>query len=149
MDLLEIFRMKKKDVLIIFLLLIMGISFRVHFGFQKEYYHIDEIWSFELINVKDHLTFSRPDFFNMWHNGDFFKKDLTIDFDEKFRFDNVTLNTANDVHPPVYYWLLHIFVLLISNGSFSMWGGIVLNIFIFIFSIVVFYRLSRNYSRLF
>lgn len=144
MDLLEILRMKKKDFLIIFLLLIMGISFRVHYGFQKEYFHIDEIWSFEFINVKDHLTFSRPDFFNTWHKGDFFKKDLTIDSDEKLRFDNVTLNTANDVHPPVYYWLLHIFVILVSSGAFSVWGGIILNIVIYIFSIFFFYRLSES-----
>lgn len=141
MNLLEILRTEKK--IIIFILLIMGISFRLYYGFQKEYYHIDEIWSFELINVKDRLTYARPDLFNTWHNGDFFKEDLTIESDEKFRFDTVTRNTAKDVHPPIYYWLLHIFVILISNGAFSMWGGIILNIFIFIFSIFFFYRLSR------
>lgn len=143
MDLSAIFKMKRKDVLIIFILLILGISFRVYSGFQKENYHIDEIWSFELINVKDHLTFSRPDFFDTWHTGDFFKEDLIIESDEKLRFDNVTLNTANDVHPPIYYWLLHIFVLLISNGAFSIWGGIILNIVIYILSIFFFYRLSK------
>jgi len=143
MNLLDILNMKKREFLTFSLLLIIGISFRVHYGFQKEHYHIDEIWSLELINVKDHLTLSRPDFFNTWHNGDFFKKDLTIESDEKLRFDKIILNTANDVHPPIYYFLLHIFVILISNGAFSVWGGIILNIFIFIFSIFFFYRLSK------
>lgn len=47
---------------------------------------------------------------------------------DRFNYANVWKNQANDVHPPLYYALMHT-VCSIFPGSFSIWYGAVINIF--------------------
>ncbi len=138
--------MKKNEWIIFFFLLCLGISARMYYAHQKGYFHIDEIWSFQIINVSHELTFQRADFFNSWHDGRYFFKDLSIERGELFRFLQIAGNTAKDVHPPFYYWLLHIFVAAVSLGKLSIWGGILLNLFLFSLSLIFFIKICRIFN---
>ena len=54
---------------------------------------------------------------------------LTVDEGQRFDIGSAYLNQTNDVHPPLYYILLHI-VSSFFVGSFSKWIGLSLNLVI-------------------
>jgi len=68
---------------------------------------------------------------------------ITVSKEDSFKFDSVYYNQTKDVHPPLYYLLIH----LISSffpGIFSKWLGISINIVMYIILIVLLYRLSME-----
>ena len=102
--------------------------------FEKENYHSDEPWSYGLAN-----SYYQPFLFGETHigNGSFSAKSwltgddlhnyLTVQKGERFRFDSVWYNQELDVHPPVYYCLLH-FICSLFPDSFSNWYAFAINI---------------------
>ena len=124
---------KKKifKYLIIIILILIGI--RVYFGYQKEDFFMDETFSYTLMNMKEGagMIQTAPEFNNIWISGDKIKNMLVVSKDEVLRYDIVYYNQTQDVHPPLYYFLLHTSSAL-SFGNFTKWTGIILNILIFI-----------------
>lgn len=124
---------KKKifKYLIIIILILVGI--RVYFGYQKEDFFMDETFSYTLMNMKEGagMIQTAPEFNNIWISGDKIKNMLVVSKDEVLRYDTVYYNQTQDVHPPLYYFLLHTASAL-SFGNFTKWTGIILNILIFI-----------------
>ena len=131
MEELIIDKKKALKYLIIIILILIGI--RVYFGYQKEDFFMDETFSYTLMNMKEGagMVQTAPEFNNTWISGDKIKNMLTVSNDEILRYDTVYYNQTQDVHPPLYYFLLHTASVL-SFGNFTKWTGIVLNIIIFI-----------------
>ena len=142
--------MKNKIIKIssLFLLLIMVISTCLIFADRKSGMFIDEIYTYGLSNnhqgaylnsIKDYSledkVFSRQDFMDY----------VVVNDGEGFDFKAVYYNQAEDVHPPLYYWLFNIASSL-TPGVFSKWTGIVLDLVIYTAALVFFYMLL---SRLF
>ena len=131
MEELIIDKKKALKYLIIIILILIGI--RVYFGYQKEDFFMDETFSYTLMNMKEGagMIQTAPEFNNIWISGDKIKNMLVVSKDEVLRYDIVYYNQTQDVHPPLYYFLLHTASAL-SFGNFTKWTGIILNILIFV-----------------
>lgn len=136
---------KKKAIKYLIIIILILIGIRVYFGYQKEDFFMDETFSYTLMNMKEGagMVQTAPEFNNTWISGDKIKNMLTVSNDEILRYDTVYYNQTQDVHPPLYYFLLHTASVL-SFGNFTKWTGIVLNIIIFIGICGVLYIIGKK-----
>lgn len=110
----------------------------------KAGFHVDELWTFGLSN-----SFYFPHIFwdnNMdvnWIDSDFIQSYLTVDPGQAFRFDSVIFNLSNDAHPPLYFFIIHCICSLFP-GEFNKWFGLVPNLFFYLCSLLLFFRLSNK-----
>ena len=143
MEELIIDKKKALKYLIIIILILIGI--RVYFGYQKEDFFMDETFSYTLMNMKEGagMIQTAPELNNTWISGDKIKDMLTVSTDEILRYDTVYYNQTQDVHPPLYYFLLHTASAL-SFGNFTKWTGIILNIIIFVGICTVLYIIGKK-----
>jgi hypothetical protein len=132
---------KKYAALILSLVIISGVCFL--FGSRKEGMFIDEIYTYGLAN-----SYYAP-YVTDLKDGDLIDKVITrdelydylsVDDDDRFAAGSVYYNQTQDVHPPLYYWLLNFFSSL-CPGEFSMWIGLGLNYFIYIAALLLLYKL--------
>lgn len=136
---------KKKAIKYLIIIILILIGIRVYFGYQKEDFFMDETFSYTLMNMKEGagMVQTAPEFNNTWMSGDKIKNMLTVSNDEILRYDTVYYNQTQDVHPPLYYFLLHTASVL-SFGNVTKWTGIVLNIIIFIGICGVLYIIGKK-----
>lgn len=104
---------------------------------------MDEAYSYGLMNYDKLNIADNEDFYNKWHNSNYFKDYLEVNSNEIWNLKPVYENQKNDVHPPLYYLLLRIFAIF-SINNFSKWTGIILNITIFIISSIFVYLISNK-----
>lgn len=135
----------KKSTIIIALTIIILIQLLVRFyvGVRKEYFHIDEAYSYSLMNYDKIQITENEDFYDTWHTKDYYKDYLSVNEDEKWDWKPVYENQKNDVHPPLYYLLLRIFASFTIN-EFTKWTGIILNMLIFVFSSIFIYLIGTK-----
>ena len=134
-------------LLFLSLLIVLGVS--LHFCLWKSGMFIDEIYTYGLANSSympfignggtqgDHdrvaeQTVTREDFFDY----------LAVTEDET-RFDaaSVYYNQVQDVHPPLYYWILN-FCSSLAAGHFSKWIGLVPDLLIYLGTLALLYALG-------
>ena len=123
-------KLNKIEIILLILVILLQVIVRVDVGKKKSYIHIDEGYSYGLMNYKKVDIISNDDFYNTWHNSEYYTDYLTISKVERLNFFSVYENQKNDVHPPFYYLMLRI-AALFTVEEFSKWSGIVLNILIF------------------
>ena len=112
-------------------LLLLQLLAALYWGFQKEGYYIDELWSYGLANSRETpFLQDKAGYMNAWHGPEFYGEYLTVDPGEWFDFRSVYENQAQDVHPPFYYLLLHT-VCSVFAGEFSKWFGLAINLCFF------------------
>jgi hypothetical protein len=128
-------------VLIIIIIACVGI--RIYYGNQKEGYHIDELYSYTLMNVKGGFLINIPNFSSEWKTKADIIDSLTINKGEALNYKMVYQNQTHDVHPPIYYFLLNTAASFTPN-YFTKWSGITLNIVISIISIIMVYIISKE-----
>ena len=133
----------KKEIIIIAIILLVQTIVFVVAGFKKSYLHMDEALSIALTHYDKLYIQDNEDFFNTWHNSEYYKDYMTIDEEEKNNFKPVYENQKNDVHPPLYYLLLRI-AENFNIGSFSKWPAIILNIIIYLFTTVFMYLIIKK-----
>ncbi len=104
---------------------------------------MDESYSYGLMNYNKLNIADNEDFYNKWHDKNYYKDYLEVNSNEKWNLKPVYENQKNDVHPPLYYFLLRIFATF-GVDNFSKWTGIILNIIIFIISSVFVYLISNK-----
>lgn len=134
---------KKREILIITIFLIIQTIIYIYVGTQKSYIHIDEAYSFGLANYKRVEIQDNEDFFNNWHNKEYYEDYLSVQEDEMYNYKPVYENQKNDVHPPLYYLILR-FAMSFTNGHFSKWTGIILNIVIYMFITIFMYLILKK-----
>lgn len=136
--------LEKYAALFLALLLISAVCFL--FAGRKEGMFIDEIYTYGLANgyytpfvtdikggdVIDQVI-SRQELFDY----------MTVGEDDGFAFASVYYNQTQDVHPPLYYWLLNMASSL-TPGVFSKWTGIVLDYIIYMLTLVVLFALTKE-----
>lgn len=111
-------------------------------GLHRTYLFTDEAYSYGLAN-SEHYSFcgpvENPTILN-WTDASFFRNYLQYDKSEPFSFHAAFVNQANDVHPPLYYCLLHIVCYFCQRNWYSPIPGIVLNLCLLpIIDILLFY----------
>lgn len=123
---------KKLFVLLLIVILLSQAALTVYFGTQKSGYHIDEIFSLLLSNHDCSVWMSAPYEDNNWIFSDaFFDAITTPNAEDRFQYAQVYASNANDVHPPMYYFLLHTVFSILPNalqGIGIKWAGIAINL---------------------
>lgn len=96
--------------------------------YSKQNLYVDEVYSFGLSNnvggiympVEDGVTYYPAN--TPWIDY------MTVDSENRFDYGNVWENQSMDVHPPLYYMILHTICSLFP-GSISVWFAGLINIF--------------------
>lgn len=158
--------MKMKRHKIIFAANILICTFLVVIiGLCRNQWHIDEVYSYGLSN-----SYDKPFFFHwfggientddgednggilddeervfiyQWHSSDEFREYITVQPDERFSYANVYKNQTLDVHPPLYYFLLHTICSFFPD-MFSKWFALVPNIWFYVLSLIVLYKIVKE-----
>lgn len=134
---------KKLTVILFIVILLLQIAVRVFVGYRKEYFHMDEAYSYGLMNYNKIEIANNPDFYDTWHSKDYYKDYFEIENDEVSNFKPVYENQKNDVHPPLFYLLLRI-ASLFTVENFSKWSGLILNMIIYAFSSVFIFLIAKK-----
>lgn len=134
---------KKLTVILFIVILLLQVAVRVFVGYRKEYFHMDEAYSYGLMNYNKIEITNNSDFYDTWHSKDYYKDYFEIGNDEISNFKPVYENQKNDVHPPLFYLLLRI-ASLFTVGNFSKWSGLILNMIIYTFSSVFIFLIAKK-----
>ncbi len=114
-------RLSNKKVYFILAIIILAgiIWFSYGFFVEKQGTHSDEEWSFGLANsyyepficYSDNIKYEVDNIYykntSEWISGEVLFDALSVQEDERFSFDSVYYNQSCDVHPPLYYYILH------------------------------------------
>lgn len=105
---------KKCIYFLLVIIILTGIGrFSYAFFVEKQGTHSDEEWSFGLANsyYEPYIYSSDDDQYsknnNQWLSGDVLKNYLTVQKGERFSFGSVYYNMSCDMHPPLYFFVLH------------------------------------------
>ena len=133
----------KKEILIIGIILIIQTIVFVVAGIKKSYIHMDEAYSLGLASYNKTDIQANEDFYNTWHNKEYYEDYLKVNENEKNNFLPVYENQKNDVHPPLYYLLLRI-AMGFHIDTYSKWSGIILNVIIYAFITIFMYLIIKK-----
>lgn len=113
--------------------------------FQKSGFFLDELYSFGLSNGEytPFLYDIKGSICNNIFRGEDFLKYLTVSENDAFNYSSVYYNQTQDVHPPLYYFLLHT-VSSVFQNSFSKWLGLAINIVFFIFTNILVFVVAKR-----
>jgi len=100
------------------------------FAAQKKGYFIDEIYSWGLANGYYKPFVVSYDVFDKWISGDVFMDYMTVQEGERFAYPSVYDNQTRDVHPPLFYMVMHT-ICSITPGVQNKWQGILPNVFFY------------------
>lgn len=95
--------------------------------YLKDNYHLDEMMSYGLANHKDGIYMSFEEGITYSDSEDVFLEYLSADKDYTFDYSIPYANQESDVHPPVYYFILHT-ISSFFPGTFSKWYAGAINI---------------------
>lgn len=118
------------------ILLILTIS-------NKENFHVDEMYSYGLANHQGGISISFEDGKTYMPSTEPYTEYLTVGENARFDYKNVWENQAEDVHPPLYYVLLHTICSLFP-GRFSKWYAGSINIVFALLTLFALRKLIRN-----
>ena len=138
---------RSKKILIIGIVILLQlavISLVIH---RKQAFYIDELWSFNLANSYFYpvLYGIEPNWLNTWLDPKAFADLLVVSPDHRFAFDSVWSNQAADVHPPLYYAVLH-FLCSCFPGQWGKWLGLLPNLVCFIITQIVLFGIAERMS---
>lgn len=139
----------KKVIPLFCTLLVAQLSIIFFFATKKNGLFIDEIWTYNLSNSYfNPFIGNASKFFNTVLDGSFFYNSLTVQQNQIFSYASVFASQAADVHPPLYYCLIHTICSFFPN-TFSIWFGLAPNILFFVlvyfFIVAISYDITKNY----
>lgn len=79
-----------------------------------------------------------------WVSGQYFMDYIAASESNNFNYISVYYNQRGDVHPPLYYIVLHT-VCSIFQGVFTKWFGLGINFVFMILAMLLLYRTARKY----
>ena len=126
-------------------IIIFQVGFMILLGaVYKRGMFLDEYYSFGLANsYYNPFFYLSNNWLSNWHSADFFKDYLNVTPDNRFAYGSVIFNQSQDVHPPIYYLILHT-LCSIFTGSHSKWIGISINIVFFIIAQMILYKIMKK-----
>lgn len=118
----------------------------VHFGQQKSGWHIDEMFTYELANLPGGFLSRTEGFMETWQPGSTFHDALSVTEESRFHYSIPYHNQEIDVHPPLYYFVIHTASSLVPNVM-SKWIGIVPNLLFSLLSTVVLFLIGLRLTK--
>lgn len=129
-----------KFIFLAVVFLLLGLA--IHFGYRKEGYYIDELWSYGLANsYETPFLQEKEGYMEEWHRPDFYKEYLTVGTGHAFAWESVYSNQVQDVHPPLYFFLLH-GISSFFPEQFSKWYGLSINLLFYAVTLLLLYELG-------
>ncbi len=130
---------EKKYSLILLVILVLQIAVICFFGMSKAGYHQDEYYSYFSSNRS--LGFYYPD--REWVAADTIRDEFVVKEGEGFNYSLVSQVQSWDVHPPLFYDMLHT-VCSLTPGVFSKWQGLFVNLIAFVISFWLLYQIAKS-----
>jgi len=141
---LNFLKSTKAFYLLIVALLCANLCLIIYFFTQKTTFHVDEIWSYSYSNSTVGRNISLGEYQNTWIDHEQFHKYITVQKDDEFSFKHIDANLQGDMHTPLYYWIFYTINYFVPD-VFSKWSGAGLNIFLWLLTLVVMYKLSAQF----
>lgn len=132
-------------IIVLALIICLQCVMAVHWGSKKAGYHVDEMFTFELANYPDGFVHRTAGVVNGWQDGEFYQEALTATGERAFQYSIPYHNQEIDVHPPLYYFVIHTASSI--SGTFSKWVGIVPNLIFLAVSSLLLYAISVRLLR--
>lgn len=105
----------------------------------KKTLHFDELFSYGSANTP--YSYAEMVGNREWKNPQsMFSDYLCVNDNDRFNFRMVWNNQSNDVHPPLYYAIIHTVCSFIPN-SFSIWIAAFINLFFFLLTIPAVFKI--------
>lgn len=139
---LSIRNSKVKDIIALTLLIAAFIGIFLFWGDKKTVEFCDEVYTYILSNSDNEFIAFQLEGGRWYENGE---TAHIISADNGFTFGQVMLNNKGDVHPPMYYFVVH-FLSVLKSGSYSKWIGLVANAIFSIITLVVLYLLIKSFT---
>lgn len=130
-------------VCIFTLILLIGIKYCN----DKNGYYLDEVYTYILSNseyapwivdIKDgnitNTVISQQELFDV----------VTVGESDRFNFKSVYYNQTKDVHPPLYYFFIHVISSIFAN-SFSKWIGLGFNLTVYAATLFLLYQIVNRF----
>lgn len=128
-------------ILILVFICTLQLALSIFWGSQKNYLFFDEVFSFPAANSAGEADSKFME--NQWMDESWFTNYMSADSAHRFEYSIPYENQVNDVHPPLFYFLLHTASSLIPE-EFSYWTGIGVNILFFIGCTIALYFLGKE-----
>lgn len=138
---------KKISLVVMFGVILMLVTILTAIQIKnKQQYHFDEVYTFKTIALFPFPLMER--YQDKWLNNNNINQDIfVINKNQKHQYGKVAEVTKFDVHPPLYYWLMHLMGSLFSSYvSTKVLAGI-LNLLFFYIGAPFFYLIIKQISK--
>lgn len=129
-------------VMMLAVILCVQCAMAIYFGREKVGYHEDEMYTYELANYPEGFLAWTPGIVNSWQSGTFYREAFAVTGERRFNYAIPYHNQEADVHPPLYYFVIHTVSSVV--GTFSKWTGLIPNIAFALFSSLLLYCIGMK-----
>lgn len=135
-------KFKKWEVFALILIIVIESLIFIPSALNKIYIHIDEAEAFGHASHNTPLISDNKDFFDTWHNKEYYDEYLSLNDGENSIID-VYKNQMETIDPPLYYMLLRV-SMNITKGEFSILPGVIINMIAYIGITILLYLIVRR-----
>lgn len=132
--------------LLVAAVILLQCLFAIYQFHLRQGFFLDEIYTYGLSNSNclPFLTGYDPTVWQHWTSGADLLQYVTVQPGQAFQYGSVWYNQAQDVHPPLYYALVHT-VSSFFPGQFSFWYAEVVNLAAYAVTLVALFLLARRF----
>lgn len=136
---------QKRYYIVLALVLVLAVQAVMmgYFGHKKAGYHLDEVYTYELSNYPETFFSWTKGVMDTWVDGSFFQEGMSVDGLGDLDYSIPYHNQEDDVHPPLYYFVIHT-VSALFHGEVSKWIGILPNMFFCLLTTVFLYLVAAR-----
>ena len=132
---------KSKHLLAVAALLAAALAMMLFYTAQKQGYHVDELYTYELTNYPGSFYALSDGYMDTWHDGSFYAGVLSAGSPADYRIP--WNNQKADVHPPLYYCLIYTAELIFPHLGLP-WVGLLPNYVCLLAGGVLLYLTARR-----
>lgn len=123
----SVWKENKKWICLMTIIMVLQFFVASYFCMEKQGFHYDEYYSYYSSNV----TYGLVPTDREWKDVAEIRSEFQVMEGAGFRYGLVKTMQSFDVHPPLYYMILHT-VCSLFPGVFSKWFGLGINLFLFV-----------------
>lgn len=133
--------MSIKKKLLYIIMIAIHIIIMIMLCSQKSDFHMDELMTYGLSNSNAGI-YPQIESNIRYEEWGPFENYLMVNEGEQFNYVNVWKNQADDVHPVLYYILVHTICSFFPN-TFSMWYGLAVNLICLVFVDILLFKIAN------
>lgn len=137
----DLFKNKRVFWITMIIILMLQVIAAFYFATLKQGFHFDEYYSYFSTNT----TYGLVPTDGEWKDTNEIRSEFMVAKDARFQYGLVHIMQSYDVHPPLYYDILHT-VCSLTPGVFSKWQGLSINLLFFVLSWIMLVKISALLS---